>query len=236
MNLDYTIFKNFHKNKDIKFYTYSNCPISSRIKNNVFWEKHLHDIFEKFINEESIVIEGGCHIGTHTLKMALICKHIYAFEPFPASFDLLNSNVKINNLDNVSIIKKGLSNSKNIVQFGWIPERNPGASGLTENPMGLPGTNTLKSKPIDVQLTTIDDLKLEKLDFIKLDIEGYEQFAIMGGLETIKKFKPVITLESWLNHKGQININETKKRYVNLIDLGYEFHHIWGPDFLFIPK
>ena len=135
MNLDYTIFKNFHKNKDIKFYTFSNCPISSRIKNNVFWEKHLHDIFEKFINEKSIVIEGGCHIGAHTLKMALICKHIYAYEPFPASFDLLNNNVKINNLQNVSIIKKGLSNSKNIVQFGWIPERNPGASGLTENPM-----------------------------------------------------------------------------------------------------
>ena len=74
------------------------------------------------------------------------------------------------------------------------------------------------------------------MDFIKLDIEGYEQFAILGGLKTIKKFKPVITLESWLNHKGQININETKKRYLNLIDLGYEFHHIWGPDFLFIPK
>ena len=54
--------------------------------------------------------------------------------------------------------------------------------------------------------------------------------------ETIKKFKPVITLESWLNHKGQININETKKRYLNLINLGYEFHHVWGPDFLFIPK
>ena len=85
-------------------------------------------------------------------------------------------------------------------------------------------------------IKTIDDLKLEKLDFIKLDIEGYEQFAILGGLESIKKFKPVITLESWLNHKGQININETKKRYINLIDLGYEFHHIWGPDFLFIPK
>ena len=109
MSLDYTIFKNFHKNKDIKFYTYLNCPISSRIRNNVFWEKHLHDIFEKFINEKSIVIEGGCHIGAHTLKMALICEHIYAFEPFPASFDLLNSNVKINNLENVSIIKKGLS-------------------------------------------------------------------------------------------------------------------------------
>ena len=99
------------KNKDIKFYTYSNCPISSRIKNNVFWEKHLHDIFEKFINEKSIVIEGGCHIGAHTLKMALICKHIYAFEPFPTSFDLLNNNVKVNNLENVSIIKKGLSKS-----------------------------------------------------------------------------------------------------------------------------
>ncbi len=80
------------------------------------------------------------------------------------------------------------------------------------------------------------ELKLDRLDFIKLDIEGYEQFAILGGLETIKKFKPVITLESWLNHKGQININETKKRYLNLIDLGYEFHHIWGADFLFIPK
>ena len=41
MNLDYTIFKNFHKNKDIKFYTYSNCPISLRIKNNIFWEKSV---------------------------------------------------------------------------------------------------------------------------------------------------------------------------------------------------
>ena len=74
---------------------------------------------------------------------------------------------------------------------------------------------------------------ISRIFLLKIPVKLIIFFMI---LESIKKFKPVITLESWLNHKGQININETKKRYLNLIDLGYEFHHIWGPDFLFIPK
>ena len=227
-------FKNYHKDINVNFYIYKKCPISSSIKNNTFWEKHLHDVFEKFINENSIVIEGGCHIGSHTIKMALMCKHIYAFEPFPKSYDLLKKNIEINKLENVSLIKKGLSNTSNTVQFGWIPSKNPGGSGLSDNPMGQPKWINNSEEKIDVQLTTIDMLDLKNLDFIKLDVEGYEELVIKGGLKTIKNFKPVITLESWSDHNGQVNINHTKEKFSNLIELGYKLIHLSGPDFLFI--
>ena len=88
----------------------------------------------------------------------------------------------------------------------------------------------------EIELITIDSLNLDKLDFIKLDIEGYEKLAILDGMETIKKFKPVITLEVWCNHYGGVDMNFTKTNFKDLIDIGYNVINIGGPDFLFIPK
>ena len=89
---------------------------------------------------------------------------------------------------------------------------------------------------IKVNLTTIDNLEVEKLDFIKLDVEGYESLVINGALNTIKKYKPIITLECWSSHKGTYCIEYTKNLFNNLLNLGYEIVQInKGPDFLFLP-
>ena len=79
-------------------------------------------------------------------------------------------------------------------------------------------------------------INLDKLDFIKLDIEGYEPLAISGGIQTIKKYKPVIALEFWADHSSNVDINFTKNNFKELIDIGYDVIHILGPDFLFIPN
>ena len=72
---------NYHNEKPAYFYIYENCIISSKLEENLIWEKHLHDIFIEFITPNSIVIEGGCHIGSHTIKLGMLAKHVYAFEP-----------------------------------------------------------------------------------------------------------------------------------------------------------
>jgi FkbM family methyltransferase len=226
---------NYHNNKPFLFKVYDNCEISNKIKCGIIWEKHMHDIFEQYITENSIVLEAGCHIGTHTLKLASLCKHLHAFEPLPSSHELLEFNINKNNITNVTLYKDGLANIPGTTSFAWISPGNPGASGLANNPMGIPPHIPILHDNIHVNLVAIDGLNLDKLDFIKLDTEGYEELVIYGGINTIIRCKPVITLECWSSHTGTVDYEFTKKTFKILLDIGYELKHINGPDFLFIP-
>ena len=235
-NLLYTV-DNYDNQQSIKFLTYppNKCIISELISKNQVWEPHMHRIFEKYINKESIVIEGGCHIGTHTLKLALLGKQVLSFEPLHKSNEILYNNIKINNIDNVTLYSEGLSNVPGEAYFETIQINNPGAAGLSNNPMGKPNMYNKYCGKYPVKLITIDSLELNKLDFIKLDVEGYEINVIEGAINTIKRCKPIITLESWKNHFGEVCLQHTKNTFKILFDNGYSMQHIAGPDFLFLP-
>jgi beta-1,4-mannosyl-glycoprotein beta-1,4-N-acetylglucosaminyltransferase len=234
---DNDIYKvtNFNKEYTLKFKIYKNCFICNEsIKLNKVWEPYIHELFEKYITPESVVIEGGAHIGTHTVTLATMAKKIYAFEPYPSSNNLLNININLNNLKNVTTFKKGLSKEVGSTHYDWDLQNNPGASGLADNPIGSPVWGAPPKNKINVELTTIDLLNLDRLDFIKLDIEGYEEFAIKGGINTILKFKPIILMECYKNHSGGVmSINELKEKYNLLIDNGYSIKQIHYADFLF---
>jgi FkbM family methyltransferase len=234
--MDNTIYKVDTSDKPLYFHVLKNCVISNIIKSNVIWEPHLHIVFEKYINKNSIVIECGCHIGTHTVKLASLCDKIYGFEPMPETYEILTKNMLINNIDNAILYKLGVSNKPGVTKYSWISENNPGASGLENNPMGKPTYINATSKNIDVNLTTIDLLSLNKLDFIKIDVEGYERLVIEGAMNTIKRCKPIIVMEIWKDHFGGVDINYTKELFKNLIDIGYTIVQISGPDFLFTPN
>ena len=235
------VVDNYNNDKPAYFHGYTSCVITRELEKNKIWEPFMHEIFDKYITNESIVIEGGCHIGTHTTKLGMIANHVYAFEPYPTSYDLLCKNIEMNNLDNVTILQKGLSKNFDRVKFDWTGDKrgNPGGSGLSDNPIGRDHKSPIMSEDISVELTTIDSLDLQNLDFIKLDVEGYEINAIMGGMKTIKKHKPIIVLEDWSDHYGNFSINSTREKFKILIDMGYNITHLNGgksPDFLFIFK
>lgn len=223
-------------NRNFKFYILDNCMISNYIKNNQIWENHMQDIFKKYVNKDSIVIECGCHIGTHTLPLASLCKKLYGFEPMPDTYNILNQNIKLNNVNNCIIYKKGVADKEGVTQYCWIPENNPGGSGLNNNPMGKPNWIPYTNKNIEVELTTIDLLELDNLDLIKIDVEGYETLVINGAINTIKKCRPVIIMEVWKTHNGDFDINYTKTLFKNILELGYNVSQLSGPDFLFLPN
>ena len=225
----------YHNEKSAYFHVYSNCPISQSLRKNTIWEPHLHRVFEKYVNEDSIVIEAGCHIGSHTIKLGKLCKSLYAFEPLPTSNELLTKNVEANNLSNVIISNCGLSYNFDEVKYNWIPGDNPGGSGLSNNPTGKPQWLRETQEEVNVQLTTIDAMNLSGLDFMKIDVEGYEVNVIRGAMETIKRFRPIIAMEVWADHTGRVDMDYTKSLFQNLIDIDYTVQHIMGPDFLFIP-
>ena len=235
--LDKVIVENFHGNNSCLFYLYDEekCVISDVLRKNTVWEKYLHNVFEQYITADSVVLEGGCHVGSHTMKLASLAGFVHAFEPLPSSYELLSKNIFENKFGNVCLHKFALSDRISTSRYGWSADGNPGASGLDSNPMGLPGWCQKPVEEIVVETTTIDELGLEKLDFIKLDIEGYEPLAIKGGLKTISKCMPVITMEVWSDHSGSLDLNRPREVFPDLFDMGYRYGQIGNsPDFIFI--
>lgn len=227
--------ENYHNGQPARFETYENGHISKLIRKGQVWEPHLHRVFEKYIKPNDVVIEAGCHIGTHTIKLSKLSNKVYAFEPLPSSHSILSTNLQLNKCTNVTLINKGVSNKPGTTKFGWVPDDNPGGAGLDDNPMGAPNWVTSPKKDIAVELTTIDSLNLEKLDFMKIDVEGYELRVIEGAINTIKKCRPTIVLECWSNHSGGVSLEHTSSLFKILLDIGYNIAHIQGPDFIFLP-
>ena len=234
---DYEV-RDYDKNQSAFFYVFRHDYIGYEIKAGKVWEPHLHQIFEKYITKNSVVLEGGCHVGTHSIKLSMLSKKLYCFEPLKESNSLLRKNIQRNDCSNTEVFNVALSDREGESYFAWMPLFNLGGSGLDDNPMGIPGSGdvqTTEQERYPVKTVTIDSLNLNELDFIKLDVEGYEPKVIEGALETIKKFRPVITLESWSNHFGQTDIEHTKKQFKMLLDLNYSVEQVGISDWLFLP-
>jgi FkbM family methyltransferase len=236
--VEYITVDNYHENQSIKLNCFKNCVISVELFLNKIWEPHMHRVFEKYITKNSIVIEGGAYIGVHTLKLAYLSRYVYAFEPMPQSNTTLLNNIKLNNIENVFVYRKGLSDKPGTTTYEWSEVDNPGCSGLANNPLGKPNSRNLfenSESKIEVNLINIDSLNLVQVDFIKLDIEGYEILAIKGAIETIKRCKPIIAMEVWSSGDNTFDIEYTKIYFKELLEMGYTVEHIEGPDFLFLP-
>lgn len=232
------LIKKYHKEENATFVFFENCFIGNKMKKGDIWERYLHEVFETYLDSSSVVIDAGAFVGTHTVKLSKICKKVYAFEPCLPSFRLLTRNIKINRCDNVVLSSSGLSDTNGKTSFKWNRANNLGASALKGNDMeffvaGKEDNATLNS----VKLVSIDSLKLPKLDFIKIDVEGYETRVIKGAIKSIEKFMPLITCECYSKDGGTPSDELIEKKFKVLIDLGYRYerleHHT---DLLFLPK
>ncbi|HTQ99099.1 MAG TPA: FkbM family methyltransferase, partial [Candidatus Acidoferrum sp.] len=127
----------------------------------------------------------------HTLVFATAAAHVHAFEPLPAVHAVLVQNVADNALHNVSAHAIALSDQSGKAEFFVGHARNVGMSSFDAR-----DDHTGK---VEVQRRAGDDLLAElgvhHIDFIKIDVEGHEYFALHGLRQTLRRDLPVITLE-----------------------------------------
>ena len=121
------------------------------------YQDYIIEWAKKIGKANSVILDVGANIGCHTIPFAQLfdgsCE-VYAFEPEPEAHDILSENIKLNNLTNVRIIKKGLSNETKKQEF-FI---NPHSGGSTLSPNPEHGTD--QSNPIDIDTIKLDDLNL----------------------------------------------------------------------------
>jgi len=227
---------NYHNNDKCIFKLYKNCPISDCIRRGYKWEEHNHEIIDKYVKKDFICVEVGSHLGSLSLKLSKSCKYLYCFEPLKESFELLKLNLKNNNCNNVYLYNLALSNENKKSNIDFISTNNPGGAGLFYNSKIVNSDIISVSDNYPVELITLDSLNIEKIDYLKIDVEGYEENVILGAYETIKRCNPFIIMEIYkdMTSFNKLSISEIQNRYKNIIELGYSVNNIWGNDYIFI--
>jgi len=180
------------------------------------YERGTLEIMDLILENGSVFVDGGANIGF----MALYASRrvgpsgkVLAFEPHPATFSKLLKNKELNAFGtNIETIPLALSDAD-------------GSGVLYEHITESPGSNSMLSsfagKPqVEIEQTTLDEFLQheQRLDLVKLDIEGYESKAILGGLCVLREHQPALIVEV----NQEISSTEDVDRLMNLlVELGY---------------
>lgn len=147
------------------------------------------------VSGHRVAIDGGAHVGAYTRAMADHFDTIYAFEPTTETFRALDRNLRDWGLaDRVHARQAALSDHHEKVRLS----RSPWQRSISRRIVG----------PGDIPAILIDDLELATLDFIKLDVEGYELKALRGAESTLKRCHPMVMFEDKEKY-DQANLHET---------------------------
>lgn len=168
------------------------------------------------------MVQAGGNCGLILSKFVEHFSIIYTFEPDPINFYCLNQNVTSQNVIKMQACLGNINRPVSTQQL-IRPERLHDIGGV--HIVGEGYTPTI----------LIDNLNLTGCDLIQLDVEGYELNALLGAIETIKKYKPVLCIEfceKWLNRYD----SNSDKLFEFINQLGYIQIEEYGVDKIFIYK
>lgn len=151
-----------------------------------------------------IALDCGANIGVHTIEWARQMTgwgSVVAFEPQERIYYALAGNIAINNCFNARAIHAGIGRASGLIQMPLLDYTKPASYGSFEM-QPLERTQFIgqaidyeNGPKMEVNLVSIDDLQCERVDFIKIDIEGMELEALEGAQNTIRAFHPVMLIE-----------------------------------------
>lgn len=131
----------------------------------------------------SVFADCGALDGMTALEFALNCPNytkIYAYEPDPTAFPLCIETIEQTELERVILRKCAVSKNAGISSFN--------------NDIVLGSSRMDVAGAVTVETTTLDKDIPEKVDFIKMDIEGHEKYALAGARRHISKDKPIMAI------------------------------------------
>lgn len=171
-------------------------------------------------HQEICFLDVGANVGIYTWEVHKICPQIkiFSFEPDPMNLELLGITVESNDLNSIKIFPYALSNQSKKTDF--MQDELTSATGTlsTDTTPWIEQYLNGKSKKITIETKTMDGLIGIKNHpkLVKIDVEGHEYEVIQGGLNTIKKQKPLLIFESFPPVRDKI--------LKILTELGYHFH------------
>lgn len=177
-----------------------------------YHERDTTEFVSKYLKKNMVCLDIGANIGYYsTLYSKIIGKNglVIAIEPSPLNFRYLKKNLEFQKNLNSKLFNCACGNENGTVNFQVDVKANKCKVVKNVNP----DSNT---EIIIVPLRTLNDIveetKVNRIDFLKIDVEGYEMKTLDGAWESIRKFKPTIQIELHINRLGESVTNEIINR------------------------
>lgn len=165
-------------------------------------------------------VDIGSNIGYYVLLENMkIGKNgkIWAIEPSPENFSTLEENIRLQNTENIKAFNFAIGDKNGEIEF-VISKKSNWSKVKSENE-----SVDSEDKVINVPLKTLDSFakenNLERVNLLRMDVEGYENKIILGAIQFLNQFKPIVMLEI---HKMIMGEKETRKILEKFKEINYE--------------
>jgi FkbM family methyltransferase len=160
----------------------------------------MYSIPECHIEAGDIVFDVGAHFGFFSYyAVQKGAKEVYAFEPNPYVFEILKKHAEMWS-NKIKPYQLALSD-KNEEADLFIADELGTISTMLKNRESTPLKLREYTKSVKVKTMTLDNFvkeeKIDRVDFIKIDTEGFEKEIIKGAEKTIKEFKPRLAIAAY---------------------------------------
>jgi FkbM family methyltransferase len=158
-------------------------------------ERRIYTLGDITVHPGDVVLDCGANVGVYTqVALNAGAKTVVTIEPAPENIECLRRNFsKEIASGQVIVYPKGVWDKDDLLTL-YVDPNNSAADSFVIEKNGWHGVRQMP-------LTTIDklvaELKLERVDFIKMDIEGAEPKALIGGRETLAKYHPRLAISSY---------------------------------------
>lgn len=170
------------------------------------------DYLLDYLENSETILDIGANIGQtsfniiHTQQKKRLNPVVYAFEPYPRTFKKLETNRMLNPTISIKTYNLGLGREKGTLHMTQHSPLNSGGFRMTNE----------SENSVSVPVISLDEFvsenQLTKIDFIKIDVEGFEVHVLEGALKTLKTFRPILVFEYSLE-----NINAQSGNIENLL-------------------
>lgn len=162
----------------LKYKLYKGHYIDDCMIKGQYSESWTYRWIKNKLNKQSVAVDIGANFGCFSVLMANYAKYVYCFEPM-LIFKRIIENMELNHFENYSVFNCVVGDENKDVIANFQEEW----SSCSENDL------------INVKMVTLDSIIKEKIDFIKIDVDGKELLVINGMKEILKEYKPIICQE-----------------------------------------
>lgn len=175
-----------------------------------------YDLAETLLSEGDWALDVGANIGQYTLHFSRLVGasgRVIAFEPVPATFELLAANVSYSGARNATLINAAASDSARVLGMD-IPKFETGPDNFYRSHLSPAGHD------ISVLCLPIDALDLpHRVRLVKIDAEGHDLHVLEGMRELLRRDRPILFIE---------DNSEREKIRALLAGLGYSMRRLPG--------